>query len=40
VGEAYDVLKARFEKYPEQAVPDSDNVIKNFGATRWNDSEY
>lgn len=40
VGEAYDVLKARFEKFPEQAVPDSDNAIKNFGDTRWNDSDY
>ena len=40
VGEAYDVLKLRFEKFPEQAVPDSENVIKNFGSTRWNDAEY
>ena len=34
------MLKARFDKFPEQAIPDSDNVVKNFGVTRWNDSEY
>ena len=40
VGEAYDLLKMRFDKFPEQAIPDSENVVKNFGATRWNDAEY
>lgn len=40
VGQAYDDLKLRFEQFPEQAVPDNDNIIKNFGATRWNDSDY
>lgn len=36
VTEAYDKLKLRFEKNPEQNMPDSDGVVKNFGMARWN----
>lgn len=36
VTEAYDHLKQRFDVNPEQNVPDSDGVAKNFGMSRWN----
>ena len=39
VSVAYDALKARFQKFPHLNVPDSENISKNFGSTRWNDSE-
>lgn len=39
VSNAYANLKAKFEKFPEQAIPDGDNVAKNFGMTKWNDSD-
>lgn len=40
VSQAYDELKLRFELHPQLAVPDSDNVVKNFGNTRWNDVDF
>lgn len=39
VGQAYDKLKLRFEMFPEQNIPDSENINKNFGNTRWGDRD-
>jgi hypothetical protein len=38
VSNAYNMLKAKFEKYPELNKPDSDDVQKNFGQNIWADS--
>lgn len=37
VGFAYDKLKARFAQFPDDNVPDSENINKNFGYSKWND---
>lgn len=39
VSVAYDRLKAKFEKYPHLDQPDPENVMKNFGPSRWNNEE-
>lgn len=36
---AYHNLKDRFERFPHHAVPDGDNVSKNFGLSKWNDPD-
>jgi len=33
------MLKERFALYPQQNVPDTEHVVKNFGLTRWADKE-
>lgn len=37
VSDAYDMLKLRFRKYPQMEQPDSENAMKNFGYSKWND---
>ena len=36
----YRQLNERFLKYPDQAQPDNENVVKNFGMTRWNEGDF
>jgi hypothetical protein len=40
VEQIYDQLVARFEMYPHLNKPDSEDGVKNFGLTRWNDSMF
>lgn len=39
VSNTYFWLKARFDKFPDQNIPDGDNVAKNFGMSKWNDND-
>ena len=39
VADAYDMLKIKFKKYPQLEQPDNDDVIKNFGISKWNDGD-
>lgn len=40
VGLIYDRLNVVFEKHPHLKKPDSEDAVKNFGFTRWNDEMF
>ena len=40
VREIYAMMKREIKMFPELGDADSDDVVKNFGNTRWNDPDF